>query len=295
MSSSALEYDVFISFAAVDQPLVTPIWQDLCASGLRVFWSDEALRVRVGNSWFEVIQESLERSRHMLLVCTSAALSSHWVKREYIAFYNQCYRPPSRMLVPMLAPDVSVADLPFLLREIEVCYTRDPKAIRHLCDVFGGTDLEILRHELIERNEEVSQLREKIISLQVQLAARSQIVTEDRDLLAQRTDEVERFREALRLSEASLASITAERLSLQQQFQAREVELKKTREQLAKTKLELRTTLSLPGVQTLVAQRTSRRAIPHASVTTPRFGALWRWALPLAFVATLLVYFARSC
>src|SRR5262245_51134899 len=97
------DYDVFISFAAEDQELVRPLWQKLTAAGLGVFWSDATLRDRLGSSWFDVIQESLSQSRHLLIVFTPRALVSKWVKREYVAFLSNFHEPPGRLIVPLLA------------------------------------------------------------------------------------------------------------------------------------------------------------------------------------------------
>lgn len=162
MSPSNFEYDVFLSFASGDQELVTPLWQDLSASGLRVFWSDSVLRDRVGDSWFDIVQTSLERSRHLVVACTPAALRSKWVKREYVAFFTHCYRPPQRVLVPMLAGGSTVIDLPLFLREVEACNYDEPEIIRRLIRRLGGVDIEALRLELDSRNEELIALRSEV-------------------------------------------------------------------------------------------------------------------------------------
>jgi hypothetical protein len=190
MSDGSLEYDVFISFASSDQELVRPIWQELSAGGLRVFWSDAALRAKVGASWFEVVQDSLERSRHMLLVCTEAALASQWVKREYVAFYSHCYRPPDRLLVPLLSQGVAVSHLPLFLRELEACHTDDLGVLTHLCDVFGGTDIAALRRELRARTNENRALRDKVNSLEAALMENSAREAEYHRLLECQTSEM---------------------------------------------------------------------------------------------------------
>jgi hypothetical protein len=100
--ANIFEYDVFLSFASSDEELVKPMWQELCLSGLRVFWSDAALKNELGNSWIEIIESSLDRSRHMLLVCSPTSLNSTWVKREYRAFLEHCYKPGVRRLIPTL-------------------------------------------------------------------------------------------------------------------------------------------------------------------------------------------------
>src|SRR4051794_18716345 len=132
MASNAFEYDVFISFASDDQDAVRPLWHELTQSGLRVFWSDSSLRERAGSSWFEIIQDSLNRSRHLLVVFTPAALASNWVKREYVAFFNHCYQPPGRLLIPVLGNDCQVTHLPLFLREVEACRLEDSHLSRRL-------------------------------------------------------------------------------------------------------------------------------------------------------------------
>src|SRR5208337_552870 len=92
------DYDIFLSFAVADETIVRPIWQELCLSGLRVFWSDATLKQRLGESWFDNIESSLERSRHFVLVVSPSSMASEWVRREYKAFYNHCYQAGVRRL-----------------------------------------------------------------------------------------------------------------------------------------------------------------------------------------------------
>ena len=115
----AYEYDVFLSFASADQELVRPIWQELSRSGLRVFWSDASLKERLGESWFDNIQSSLEKSRHFLLIASQSSMSSDWVKREYQAFFQHCYREGSRRLIPIVVGDFQVSQLPLFLKQVQ--------------------------------------------------------------------------------------------------------------------------------------------------------------------------------
>lgn len=170
MADDMFEYDVFISFAAADERLVRPVWQELSLAGVRVFWSDAVLRDRVGASWFDIIQSSLSRSRHLLLVCTNASLTSEWVKREYVAFYNHCYSASSRRLVPLLHGDCSITDLPLFLRELEACRANDPDTMKRLVRLFGGVDVESLRRELGASKQEIAVLREEVQKLNQQLS-----------------------------------------------------------------------------------------------------------------------------
>ena len=152
------EYDVFISFSSADEEIVKPIWQELCSNGLRVFWSDATLKKEVGNSWFEVIEKSLERSRHMLLVCSENSMNSKWVQREYRAFFDYCYLADSRRLIPVLTSDFKPKDLPIFLRELQVGKTNDRQFIQEIIPILGGVNIEKLQIELQSLREQVSSL-----------------------------------------------------------------------------------------------------------------------------------------
>lgn len=152
------EYDVFISFSSADEKIVKPIWQELCSNGLRVFWSDSTLKKEVGNSWFDVIEKSLERSRHMLLVCSDNSMNSKWVQREYRAFFDYCYSPSSRRLIPLLTHEFSPKSLPLFLRELQVGKVSDSNFIQEIIPILGGINIEKLQQELKSLQEQVNML-----------------------------------------------------------------------------------------------------------------------------------------
>jgi cell division protein FtsB len=152
------EYDVFISFSSADEEIVKPIWQELCSNGLRVFWSDSSLKKEVGNSWFEVIEKSLERSRHMLLICSDNSMSSKWVQREYRAFFDYCYSHNSRRLIPLLAHNFQPNNLPLFLRQLQVGKINDPQFIQEMIPILGGVNIENLKYELQSLKEQVNLL-----------------------------------------------------------------------------------------------------------------------------------------
>jgi biotin carboxyl carrier protein len=145
--AARFEYDVFLSFASSDEELVKPVWQELCQSGLRVFWSDAALKRELGNSWFEIIESALDRSKHFVLFCSIASMNSVWVKREYRAFLDHCYLPGVRRLVPILAGGYDAKDLPLFLREIEAKQLEEPNSLRDIVSVLGGVNIEELKHQ----------------------------------------------------------------------------------------------------------------------------------------------------
>lgn len=181
MNEPLFEYDLFISFASGDEDLVRPLWQDLTSSGLRVFWSDATLRELAGSSWFDVIERSLERSRHLLLVCTPKSLASKWVKREYVAFLNHCHRPPARLLVPVLVSPVQPMDLPLFLKEIEACSLQDDSLLKHLVRLFGGVDVNALLLKVAELDEELLTVRAERDALTLQVNAVRERLRDDHD------------------------------------------------------------------------------------------------------------------
>jgi hypothetical protein len=169
MIESPFDYDVFLSFASSDEDVVRPVWQHLTVSGLRVFWSDVTLRESVGASWFDIIQDAVGRSRHLVLVCSRASLESKWVKREYIAFFNN-YHSSTRRLIPLLISAVSVTDLPLFLRELESVRLADPNALQLLVRTVGGVDIDALHRELSRRDQELAEMRHELGALRQRLA-----------------------------------------------------------------------------------------------------------------------------
>lgn len=213
MAEPSFEYDVFISFASGDEDLVRPLWQDLTLAGLRVFWSDATLRELAGSSWFDVIERSLERSRHLLLVCTPVSLASKWVKREYVAFLNHCHRPPSRLLVPILASSVQPKDLPLFLKELEACSFVDDDLPKHLIRTFGGVDVDALLRKVASLDEELLAIRAErdaagaeVAALRKHLQARDSHAEQTASLSAE-LDQVRRKRDSLA---AELAQLSGE-------------------------------------------------------------------------------------
>ena len=152
------EYDVFISFSSADEEIVKPIWQELCSSGLRVFWSDSTLKKEVGNSWFEIIEKSIERSRHMLLICSDNSMNSKWVQREYRAFFDYCYSPNSRRLIPVLARDFKPNNLPLFLRQLQIGKINDAQFIEEIIPILGGINIEKLQYEIQVLKEQLNLL-----------------------------------------------------------------------------------------------------------------------------------------
>ena len=151
--SDVFDYDVFLCFASRDIEHVRPIWQELSSSGLRVFWSGESLKENIGQSFFSVIQEALEKSRYFLLYCTPAAMDSQWVKEEYETFYSNCYIPSQQkrrfVILPGLGFELQL--LPPMLRRIQLT-----DSTTKIISILGGQDFQALKRE----NEELKRALE---------------------------------------------------------------------------------------------------------------------------------------
>ncbi len=73
-------HDVFLSHSVKDKDLVGDIANRLKSDGVRV-WFDE-LEIRPGDSIPAKIEESLERSRVLVLCMSAAALAADWPQLE---------------------------------------------------------------------------------------------------------------------------------------------------------------------------------------------------------------------
>ena len=113
------DYDVFLSFASLNESLARPLYERLTGSGLRVFWSDEVLKNKVGDSWYKVIESSLESSKHLLLLWSPEAKASKFVELEYKTFHSETIHEDDRLLIPVLVSEYGPQNLPLFLRQMQ--------------------------------------------------------------------------------------------------------------------------------------------------------------------------------
>ena len=137
----SFKYDIFLSFASEDEKDVKPIWKELSNSGLRVFWSDAALKKSVGESWLGRIQKSLEESQHFVLICTPKSLNSKWVRTEWETFLSEFHTEGERRLIPILTAGLSEKNLPTFLKRLQCYEYTGPNSLDELIFVLGGTDI----------------------------------------------------------------------------------------------------------------------------------------------------------
>ncbi len=160
------DYDVFLSFSSKDEEVVKPVWQELSHSGLRVFWSDETLKQNVGQSFFEMIQESLINSRHFLLLMSANAAESEWVKLEYATFFNKCFlrAKGERRLIVHPIDGYDIARLPPFLKNLQIA-----RSVKAIIPLLGGVDIQALRKENAELRERVEAANRELRDLNDEL------------------------------------------------------------------------------------------------------------------------------
>jgi len=153
------DYDVFLSFASLNESLARSLYEWLTGSGLRVFWSDETLKKRVGQSWFRVIEESLEASKHMVLLWSEEAQNSKFVQMEYETFRSETIQDDDRLLIPSHLNGYGPEHMPLSMRHLQ-CYSLDGD-LKDLISSLGGRyeQLEIQNEKL---RQEVEALKEHI-------------------------------------------------------------------------------------------------------------------------------------
>jgi DNA segregation ATPase FtsK/SpoIIIE-like protein len=273
------EYDVFLSFSSADEELAKPIWQELCSSGLRVFWSNATLKKEVGNSWFEVIEQSLVSSKHMLLICSENSMNSEWVKREYRAFLSHCYSPGIRRLIPLLTQGFQAKDLPIFLQELQVGKNNDSAFLQEIIHLLGGVNI----HKLQEENDH---LQKQVITFEKETDALKKELEKVKIGFEKKTRERKELEERLnKLSKENviLREEINERNDIDGLGQHGEVALKKTQE-AASSRRQIE---SLPRRSILLAEQKLR---PDERTINYTAGMVERTLAEFGIKATVLGY-----
>lgn len=159
---AGFNYDVFLSFASLNEDLARPLSERLVQCGLEVFWSDEALKYKLGSSWYSEIEACLEASRHFILLWSHEAKRSNFVRMEYEAFHTETLDDESRHLIPVLANGCTLDDLPLFLRRLQVHpLENNPRdLIARLGGEYNSLEIEnaVLRRELREAMEKIAHI-----------------------------------------------------------------------------------------------------------------------------------------
>lgn len=203
------EYDVFLSFASVDEEIVKPIWQKFSLNGLRVFWSDETLKENIGQRFFEVIQDALVRSRHFVLITSFNSMQSEWVKQEYQTFYSECFlrSKGERRLIIFPLNNFNLSKLPPFLKSLQIA-----KSIKEIIPILGGIDIQALQKEniILKQKLESVNAKNEIIQKELDDTKKDNIDFKRQLKIAQK--EIERLNEEIQIIKnlPSISSIDSE-------------------------------------------------------------------------------------
>ena len=85
LSLPSYEYDIFISYKSEDRPWALQLETDLSAKGFKVFLDKKSLRA--GTCWEPSLKRAMSHSQHLVVLWSSGASDSEWVKRE-IGFFD---------------------------------------------------------------------------------------------------------------------------------------------------------------------------------------------------------------
>ena len=119
------EFDIFLCYSSIDTKAAGKIYRTLSQAGYTVFFSEEKLKNEAGLSYFEKIEHALIHSKNFLLLCTSNAIQSEWVKVEYETYFNECYlkEKTKRRFFILEGEGFTANKVPLLLRRIQ--YVKD--------------------------------------------------------------------------------------------------------------------------------------------------------------------------
>lgn len=126
-NQSGFEFDAFLCFSSNDIQEAKDLWEKLTKNGLRVFMSEEALRMEAGSSFIDRIEYALENSQHFILLCTDFSLQSQWVKVEYETFLNEFFLKDDkkRKLILIKGKNDLTRNIPLLLRRLQYAESVD--------------------------------------------------------------------------------------------------------------------------------------------------------------------------
>jgi len=131
----------FISHSSIDKTFVRRLAQDLLANGITA-WVDEA-EIRPGDDFISRIENGLQKASHVIIVLSPRSLLSGWVREEIHAAQIRAIQGTAKV-VPLLLGNVSIDEIPLLLKSKLYCDFRDPSSystqFQELLRVFSVSD-----------------------------------------------------------------------------------------------------------------------------------------------------------
>ena len=240
------EYDIFLSFSSKDETEAKRIWQKLRSSGLRIFWSDETLKQSVGQSFFDVIQKALVHSKHFVLLWTTNAKTSNWVKLEYETFFQKCYMTDihNRRLIIFRGKDVHQTELPPFLSSIQTT-----QSVSEIITITGGLDIRVLQKENKALKDQLSQLKGKMNTLQDQNTEISHHRKELQEKVAHSQKEIANLKQRLSETTDIKEEISQQNQKLQEKVSHSQKEIVDLQKRLSETTDAKKATTDSPKIE----------------------------------------------
>jgi len=238
------EYDVFLSFSSKDISWVKDICHQLRGYGLRVFFSDDSLRLKVGVSFFETIDKALQTSKNFVLVCTPDSMQSNYVRDEYETFYQEFTLNDrvNRMFVIFAGQNFNIELVPLRFKRFQIAFN-----VNELVDAFVDRqqiEAEDLRRKQIQEAEELRNRIEEQRGAQEEIMRNEALILQQKHQieLEQKLAEEQRLREIAKqeaidkqLAEESEAQ---EKLKNEEKIRLRNEELEKRKQEIHQRQLE---------------------------------------------------------
>ena len=116
--SKTYTYDVFISHASNDKPIVEKIVQDFKNAGIS-YWVDYE-QIKFGDPITNKIEEGLAESKSVLVCISSSLGRSNWSMAEYGPILNrQLSHPSGKRVIPLRLDNCNDEDIPNLLYNLK--------------------------------------------------------------------------------------------------------------------------------------------------------------------------------
>lgn len=110
--------DVFISYSSVDQALVDRIVRMLESdAGLKVWYAPAD--IQGGEQFIRRIEDGLRTSQTVVVILSPSARDSYWVEKEWSIRLIQMSKDRTRKLIPVPVFDITDAQIPLLLRDLQ--------------------------------------------------------------------------------------------------------------------------------------------------------------------------------
>ena len=140
------EYDVFLSHAFEDTADARWIRQVLQREGWRTFLAADDLEVeRESTEWSRRIDDTLNKSRLVVVLVSPVAAQSRWVDHEWRSVHKDLLsgRPGPKTIIPCCIRDVAPYELDRALRDYDAIDLRErqrrPEIVKKLLELIAGT------------------------------------------------------------------------------------------------------------------------------------------------------------